>query len=879
VLGCNHPHTLVHSPVIAEPLNLDMPSLEWPHVADAAAQQYIASDAAAPDAATLGSDTEMVVRDDPASGPTVGAATATARVQDLYKLYRKYGDGLGGNIDGVDGSLSPGALTRAFGLLGVDGHTVAVDLGAGAGRPVLAAALLGAREAVGIELPVNQGQKMIFDAVRSRLAELPGALTGLAERCRLEMADINDLAALPPGASVAFTFWVGMHPATRRHILLLAARCPTLRALAVFKTSDFGTIDTVLDALNVDERDGSLLWECSGTLRTTMMGSGAQHTMWAFTRRGRAVTNRVWPGGDDAGYGSEVARTGGDAPPPFVDSAPGNGVVLMPWCTSDNVACLASSESQGCDHPHTLVELRHVGQVVTFLDEMVHESHHGEAEITYSLQLFFSLSSSADSRMLRTNRKAPVRHGFEKPNGGNAWSSGEIAADLPKQVGRRLVAGWDGEFAAYTPEAAGVQHYQGDELDGANVRIWSSAALKADRLLQDWQDLAEVIGVVTDKFATAHGIAVQLHSLWALKKRPASETAGDGPLFRAHVDAFMPGAGHIGTCCMPVAFTAAATPAAVPQRSFGIESAADADVTALLALADPALLSRPRKRKVRAHLLVLRMLSSLVCLTVRTSRACFLPVPMAKAPACCRPPQPALRCTTRHASPRSNADRLQRWRRRVPVGRNERVQHRFGRPLPFSVERIACRVDLPCARQVSAAHDAAVDLWVKHFPVRRGERISCVVCDMRTSYGCRCCGVGLCTRRREFEFSTGMKIVDSCHALFHSANTRAVTSTSAGCRREWSPPGMCRGTYALALLRLFHAHFPRRSPRPTRGRCALCDEKTPSCCPACVVHLCSKIRTFTVNGATLHMACHSAYHAFGSRIAFDRRALSFRTPQ
>ena len=243
----------------------------------------------------------------PASDPTVAAATANARVRALYRLYSKYGDGLGGNVDGADGSLSPASLTRALGLLGVDKDTVAVDLGAGSGRPVLAAALLGAREAVGIELPVNEGQQMIFKTVRERLAELPAAPTGLAERCKLKMADIDDLAELPPGASVAFTFWVGMHPATRRRILSLAARCPTLRALAVFKTNDFGTIDNVLDALNDDERDGSLLWECSGTLRTTMMGSAARHTMWAFTRRSRSVTNRGWPGGDDAGYGSEVA--------------------------------------------------------------------------------------------------------------------------------------------------------------------------------------------------------------------------------------------------------------------------------------------------------------------------------------------------------------------------------------------------------------------------------------------------------------------------------------------------------------------------------------------------------------------------------------------
>jgi hypothetical protein len=223
----------------------------------------------------------MVVTDDKEMVVTVAAATADARIEMVYSMYRKYGDGLGGNVDGVDGSLSPASLTKAFELLGVNRNTQLTDLGAGAGRPVLAAIEVGADGAVGVELPANVGQKMIFEAVRSKLPEQKRAA-----RCKLTMANIDDLAELPPGTNVAFTFWVGMHPETQRHILSLAARCPTLRALAVFKTHDFGTIDTVLDALNVTERDGSQLWECTATLRTTMMGSAARHTMWAFTRRG-----------------------------------------------------------------------------------------------------------------------------------------------------------------------------------------------------------------------------------------------------------------------------------------------------------------------------------------------------------------------------------------------------------------------------------------------------------------------------------------------------------------------------------------------------------------------------------------------------------------
>jgi hypothetical protein len=142
----------------------------------------------------LQTNTEMVVTDDKEMVVTVAAATADARIKMVYGLYRTYGDGLGGNVDGVDGSLSPASLTKAFELLGVNKNTKFTDLGAGAGRPVLAAGEVGADVAVGVELPANVGQKLIFEAVRSKLPEQKRAA-----RCKLTMADIDELAELPPG--------------------------------------------------------------------------------------------------------------------------------------------------------------------------------------------------------------------------------------------------------------------------------------------------------------------------------------------------------------------------------------------------------------------------------------------------------------------------------------------------------------------------------------------------------------------------------------------------------------------------------------------------------------------------------------------------------
>ena len=64
--------------------------------------------------------------------------------------------------------MRPKSLGDVFKLMKIVGKRV-VDLGAGDGRVLAAALVLGAQSAVGFELPGNNAQKYVFDAVIFRM--------------------------------------------------------------------------------------------------------------------------------------------------------------------------------------------------------------------------------------------------------------------------------------------------------------------------------------------------------------------------------------------------------------------------------------------------------------------------------------------------------------------------------------------------------------------------------------------------------------------------------------------------------------------------------------------------------------------------------------
>ena len=99
------------------------------------------------------------------------SALLVAPIADAYAgsgYYRKTSDGCDGKAVGFGGSLRPKSLGDILKLMKIVGKRV-VGLGAGDGRVLAAALVLGAQSAVGCELPGNIAQKFVFDAVIFRM--------------------------------------------------------------------------------------------------------------------------------------------------------------------------------------------------------------------------------------------------------------------------------------------------------------------------------------------------------------------------------------------------------------------------------------------------------------------------------------------------------------------------------------------------------------------------------------------------------------------------------------------------------------------------------------------------------------------------------------
>jgi hypothetical protein len=64
------------------------------------------------------------------------------------------------------------------------------------------------------------------------------------------LEDIDALELLPGNTHIVYTFWVGMPLPTQEHILKLAAECPSVQAVAVFRDGKWTSSSDVLDALS-----------------------------------------------------------------------------------------------------------------------------------------------------------------------------------------------------------------------------------------------------------------------------------------------------------------------------------------------------------------------------------------------------------------------------------------------------------------------------------------------------------------------------------------------------------------------------------------------------------------------------------------------------
>lgn len=113
----------------------------------------------------------------------VGLLLLLNLVTRIYALCKTVtGGGASGSTEGTGGSINPLGMVRIFRAMRIQGRNF-VDMGAGDGRVLAAAAACGAHAGWGCELPVNAGCIMIFNALMDMMAmKMPGILTANASQ-------------------------------------------------------------------------------------------------------------------------------------------------------------------------------------------------------------------------------------------------------------------------------------------------------------------------------------------------------------------------------------------------------------------------------------------------------------------------------------------------------------------------------------------------------------------------------------------------------------------------------------------------------------------------------------------------------------------------
>ena len=104
-------------------------------------------------------------------------------LQRIYRLFEKACGGADGGVFGLNGSINPSSLCTVLKEMDIFGRNF-VDFGAGQGRALIPAIILGAEEAFGVEHPQNMHHQFVFNAVRKLMTNLglnPSLLLSNAE--------------------------------------------------------------------------------------------------------------------------------------------------------------------------------------------------------------------------------------------------------------------------------------------------------------------------------------------------------------------------------------------------------------------------------------------------------------------------------------------------------------------------------------------------------------------------------------------------------------------------------------------------------------------------------------------------------------------------
>ncbi|GLC39643.1 hypothetical protein PLESTM_000921700, partial [Pleodorina starrii] len=217
---------------------------------------------------------------------------ASEAIQAVHSRWPHMENRLGGGANGgpgLYGTLACKGISTVFALLvlltGMCSYSVLVDPGAGLGRALVHAVLLGLRRAWGFELDAGRASQAVGACCKTLCRSFLKSHGKLAARYlaswwpRVQHASV---AELPPdcfdGSTHLYTFWEGWTPDDREELAAKVNASKDLKGLAFVQHSEVNMQESIVDA---GFRDLVLVAVCTGL---GMSGSGRKFTAYIFKR-------------------------------------------------------------------------------------------------------------------------------------------------------------------------------------------------------------------------------------------------------------------------------------------------------------------------------------------------------------------------------------------------------------------------------------------------------------------------------------------------------------------------------------------------------------------------------------------------------------------
>lgn len=198
-----------------------------------------------------------------------------------------------------------------------------------------------------------------------------------------------------------------------------------------------------------------------------------------------------------------------------------NGVEIFPDCFDSHVKKLTREcKFHSCGHDRIFVPLDEQGSLLGMDQNTAHASKNPKTGTCVAASFFFKLGTNE-----RVGRKRQLKL-FERGRFNDL--------SLCDRVARRVLSGWDCEFARFKPRLK----YHDEDL--TLTRSWTEEE-DMKKLEKEFPDLHELQLQAERKFFDMYGTNVTAHSIWFNLKTPY---AGG---FDKHVDEFATGKAHIGT--------------------------------------------------------------------------------------------------------------------------------------------------------------------------------------------------------------------------------------------------------------------------------------------------------------------------------------------